>query len=123
MSAVTIQQMADRIAGLMEERLGVRGKGLTEKMRRGGRHLPRAVRAKANELAEYADKAKNPKLLVQIDHARVAQCYDICLRHLTALRAGSARMRALVRVAATLALGMLAVGVTVLVVQHLQGRI
>ena len=68
--------LGDRVAGLMEERLGVRGKGLTEKLRRGGRLLPRGVRAQAQELAALSEKAQNPKLLVQIDPARVASCYD-----------------------------------------------
>lgn len=123
MSAITIQQMADRVAGLMEERLGIRGKGLSEKLRRGGRQLPRAVRAQARELADFAEKAKNPKLLVQIDQARVAACYDSCLRHLSGQRAGSASLRALMRITATVALGLLVVGGLVLMVQRLQGRI
>ncbi|MDO8882042.1 MAG: hypothetical protein U0934_11860 [Pseudotabrizicola sp.] len=123
MSAVTIQQMADRIAGLMEERLGVRGKGLSEKLRRGGRLLPRSVRAQAKELADLAEKSKNPKLLVQIDQARVATCYDTCLRHLTSLRYGSARLRLLISVAATLALGLLVLGGVILMVQRMKGGI
>jgi hypothetical protein len=123
MSAVTLQQMANRVAGLIEERLGVRGNGLDEKLRRGGRHLPRSVRAKARELADFAEKAKNPKLLVQIDQARAAACYDACLRYLSAQRAGSVRMRALVRVASTVALGLLVLGAVILLVQRMQGRI
>lgn len=123
MSAVTIQQMADRVAGLMEERLGIRGKGLSEKLKRGKRALPRNVRLAAVELADLAEKAKNPKLLVQIDQARVAVCYDTCLKYLSGLSAGSARMRALVRIVATVALGLLLVVGVVLMVQRLQGRI
>ncbi|MFN4155391.1 MAG: hypothetical protein ACK4HF_12125 [Paracoccaceae bacterium] len=123
MSAITIQQMADRVAGLMEERLGIRGNGLSEKLRRGGRLLPRGVRAAARELADLAEKAQNPKLLVQIDQSRVATCYDICLRHLSSRRAGSATLHALARIGATLVLGLLVVGGLVLMVQRLQGRI
>ncbi|NEX47061.1 hypothetical protein [Pseudotabrizicola algicola] len=123
MSAVTIQQMADRIAGLMEERLRIRGQGLSEKLRRGGRLLPRSVRAHARELADFAEKAKNPKLLVQIDQARVAACYDVCLRYLSARRAGSVLANALLRVAATVGLGLVVLGGLVVLVQKLQGRI
>ncbi|WP_103332600.1 hypothetical protein [Pseudotabrizicola formosa] len=123
MSAITIQQMADRVAGLMQDRLGIRGKDLPDKLRRGGRLLPRPVRAAAEELAGYAQKAQNPKLLVQIDPARVASCYDICLRHLSAQRAGSPLLRALVRIGTTVALGLLATAALVLLVQRLQGRI
>ena len=123
MSAITIQQMADRVAGLMEDRLGIRGKGLSEKLRRGGRSLPRTVRAQARELADLAERAKNPKLLVQIDQTRVAACYDTCVRYLSAQRAGSAGLQALVRITATVALGLLVMGGLVLMVQRLQGRI
>ncbi|RGP39299.1 hypothetical protein D1012_01710 [Pseudotabrizicola alkalilacus] len=115
--------MADRVAGLMEERLGIRGNGLSEKLRRGRGALPRGVRAAARELADFAEKSKNPKLLVQIDQGRVAACYDICLRHLSAQRAGSALMRSAARITATVVLGLLLVGGVVLLVQRLQGRI
>ncbi len=36
MSAITIQQMADRVAQLMEQRLRIKGAGLAEKLSRGG---------------------------------------------------------------------------------------
>jgi hypothetical protein len=123
MSAVTIQQMADRVAGLMEERLGVSGSGLTEKLRRGRRLLPRSVRAQAQELADLAEKSKNPKLLVQIDQNRVASCYDTCVRHLSGLRKGSARLRMLLAVVTTAGLGLLLVAGVVLLVQYLKGSL
>lgn len=123
MSAITIQQMADRVAGLMEERLGIRGNGLSEKLRRGRGALPRGVRSAAKELADFAEQSRNPKLLVQIDQSRVASCYDICLRHLSAQRAGSATMRGLARITVTVVLGLLVMGGLVLMVQRLQGRI
>lgn len=114
MSAVTIQQMADRVAGLMEDRLGVRGTGLGAKLRKGGRLLPRKVRAAAEELAAYAERAENPKLLVQIDIGRVATAYDICVRHLSALQAGRQRMNMLVGMAGSVAFILLVVaGLTV----------
>jgi hypothetical protein len=82
MGAVTIQQMADRVAELMEQRLRIRGKDLAEKLKKGGNRLPRDVRAAANHLAEAAHMSQNPKLLLQIDEGRVAECYDICVRHM-----------------------------------------
>ncbi|MDT8854267.1 hypothetical protein RNZ50_04280 [Paracoccaceae bacterium Fryx2] len=82
MGAVTIQQMADRVSALMEERLRVKGRGLGEKVRRGGRLLPRRVRTAAEGLAQSAHMAQNPKLLLQIDEEQVAEAYDICVRHL-----------------------------------------
>lgn len=86
MGAASIVQMADRVAALMEERLGVRGDGLAAKLRRGGNQLPRDVRAEAQWLAEAAAMADNPKLLARLDQARAAKAYDTCLRHLRQAR-------------------------------------
>ncbi len=85
MSAVAIQQMADRVAQLLEERLGLGGRDLETKLRRGGRLLPKRVREGAELLASSAEKAKNPKLLGQIDMGAVTDAYDACVRHLIAV--------------------------------------
>jgi hypothetical protein len=85
MSAVAIQQMAQRVAQLMEERLAIGGRGLAAKLRRGGRLLPRRVREGAELLATAAEQAENPKLLGQIDMGAVSDAYDACVRHLTTI--------------------------------------
>lgn len=85
MGAITIQQMADRVAELLEERLGLKGDGLRAKLRKGGRLLPRKVLRAANDLAEAAEQSYNAKLLIQIDEEAVATNYDICVKHLSAL--------------------------------------
>ena len=85
MGAITVQQMADRVAALMEERLRVRGTGLREKLRRGGRRLPRRIRKEAEYLAEVAFLAQNPKVQMMLDDERIAAAYDACVRHLQAL--------------------------------------
>jgi hypothetical protein len=85
MSAVAIQQMADRVAQLLEERLALGGRDLAAKVRRGGRLLPKRVREGAELLAAAAEQAKNPKLLGQIDMGAVTDAYDACIRHLTTI--------------------------------------
>jgi hypothetical protein len=121
MGAVTIQQMADRVAGLMEERLGVGGTGLSAKMRRGGRLLPRKVRAAAQRLADAAERAQNPKLLVQVDLGAVSADYDICVRHLGSLGAKRGLGGLILSAAATLALGLLVLGLVWLYIRWSQG--
>ena len=114
MSAITIQQMADRVAGLMEERLGVRGRGLEEKLRRGGRLLPRGVRAKAGVLAGLAVQAQNPKLLTQINMEDVAAAYDTCVRYLGVINPGGRRKGMLLGMASSIAFSLLVVAVLVI---------
>lgn len=121
MSAVTIQQMADRVAGLMEERLRVRGADLPAKLRKGGRRLPRKVRHAAESLAQAAERAQNPKLLVQIDMARVAADYDLCVTHLAKVTSKGGAMALLLNVAATVALGLLLVAGAWLFIQYSRG--
>lgn len=110
MGYTTVQQMADRIAGLMETRLGVRGKGLPEKLRRGRGRLPRHVRREAEYLAEVAVLAQNPRAQMMLDDARIAEAYDVCLRHLNGIGAAE-RFRAMVLgITGSLALALLVVG-------------
>lgn len=123
MSAISILQMADRVAKLMEERLRIRGDGLRAKLKKGGRLLPRKVRAAADRLADAADMAQNPKLLLQLDHSAVAESYDICVRHLGGIDAAGRRRTRLLGVAASAAFSLLAVGLLVLGVLRWRGFI
>lgn len=123
MSAITIQQMADRVAGLMEDRLHVRGKGLDEKLRRGGRRLPRRVRRAARELATAAEMAHNPRLLAQINQERVAEVYDICLRYLSPLGASARRRSMLAAILAQVGFAVVVVAGLAFVVMKVRGAL
>jgi hypothetical protein len=83
MSAITIQQMADRALRLMDETGGQRGGTIGLRLKRAARHLPREVRRAAERLARAALEAEDPKLLLQIDEAQVAADYDLLIQHLT----------------------------------------
>ena len=63
MSITTVQQMADRVSGLLEERLRVKGQTLEAKLRAAGRRLPRKVRDAGAALAEAVTMIQNPKLM------------------------------------------------------------
>lgn len=123
MGAITIQQMADRVAGLMEDRLRIRGTGLAEKLRRGGGKLPRKVRAAAERLADAAHRSQNPKLLLQIDEGAVAEDYDICVRHLSPLGAAARRKGMLAAFVAQVAFGLVVLAALVLIVMKARGLI
>lgn len=118
MGAVTIQQMADRVSALLEDRLRIRGATLTDKARRARRQLPRRVRQAVDRLAAASAMARNPRLLMQIDEAAVAEAYDIAVRHLVPLGASARRRSLLVATAAQAAFGLVVVvGVVVMLLR------
>lgn len=112
MSMVAVQQMAERVAQLLEEKHGLGGRDLAAKLRRGRRLLPRKVRASATHLAQAGEKAKNPKLRAQIDMGRVTADYDICVRHLVAIDTVARRRGKLMGMLEYLGLGVLAFGLS-----------
>lgn len=116
MSAANIQQMAAVVADLIDARLKVGGATLAEKLRRGGKRLPRHVRREAAYLAEVAQNARVPKLMVQIDHARAVHAYDACLRHLKPLGAGERRKALAMQIVTGIGAGVFITGVLILLV-------
>ena len=123
MSAVTITQMADRVSALIEDRLGVRGRSLGDKLHKAGRRLPRRVREAARYLADAAEMAQNPKLLVRVDEGEVATAYDTCLRHLNTQNRGERRKTALLGALASAAFGVLVVTVLVIALAYWRGLV
>jgi hypothetical protein len=116
MNAVAIQQMADRVAQLLEERLALRGRGLAAKLDKGGRLLPRRVREAADSLAKAAEQAANPKLLGQIDMSQVAEAYDSCVRHLMTVDPASQRRDTLAGMAGFVGYGVLFLVIAIIAV-------
>ncbi len=90
MSAITIQQMAERVLRLMDD--GGRG-AAGVRLRRAARRLPRRVRQAAERLAVADADAADPARLLRVDEAQVAADYDLLLRHLARSRS---RLRAVV---------------------------
>ena len=123
MSVITVQQMADRVAQLLGERLRVRGTGLQARLKAAGRRLPRKVREAGNALAAAVDMIQNPKLMHQVDDETVAVAYDICVRHLTAIDAGAARRGLLLDMAARIAFALLVVAVLFVTVLYWRGLV
>ncbi len=110
MSAITIQQMADRVARLLDDRLQASGSDLATKLMRVRRHLPRRVYEAAARLSQATIAAKNPKLLARINEGVIAEDFDLCVRHLTAIRPGTGFLRAVARVAMSVGLGLCVLG-------------
>ncbi len=123
MSIVTVQQMADRVAGLLEERLRLKGATLEAKLRAAGRRLPRRVREAGDALAAALTMIQNPKTMHQVDDETVAVAYDICVRHLSTVNPAAARNGLLLDMAARIAFALLVVAVLLLAVLYWRGLV
>lgn len=100
--SISVQQMADRVAELMESRLAIKGGELSAKLPVAARYLPKKVLGAAQYLAQSSDMARNPNLQSQLDPERIAVAYDLCVRHLKPLGAGARRGMVMRRFVTTL---------------------
>jgi len=123
MGAASLQQMSARVAELMEDRLGLRGQTLAEKVARAGRGLPRHVRAAAEYLAAAEAQAMQPRFAARLDHQRIAEAYDACLRYLKPLGAGERRRAALMQVLTSVAVAVAATAALVIAVLVWRGYV
>lgn len=77
-----LQARANKLAHLLEERLGIQGHGLEAKLAHAGRRLPRYVRREAGYLAQALRMEDSPRLAPQIDWARVEKGCALVERYL-----------------------------------------
>lgn len=73
------------VGRMLKAGLGLRGADLAEQLRRGGRLLPRRVRAAAGRLAAAEAMLQQPKLAKQLDGASLSRDAKLCIAHLTPL--------------------------------------
>jgi hypothetical protein len=67
MTHIALKQMADRIADLLEQKMRIKGKDLSDKLSKGGHRLPRRICEAAGVLAQMTELSANPKLMKQVD--------------------------------------------------------
>ena len=123
MSAVTVEQMVNRVSDLLAERLRVKGVTLQDRLAKAGRRLPRKVRDAGEALVQASVMAQSPKLLMQVDHGKLAAAYDICLRHLNTVNPVAARRGMILNIAASIAFSLLVVAGLVVTVLYLRGLV
>jgi hypothetical protein len=123
MSVVTVQQMADRVAGLLEERLRIKGSTLEAKLDRAEHRLPRKVREAVASLAQATYMVRSPKLMHQVDDETVAVAYDICLRYLNTVSPGATRMHFVIDIAVRISTVLFFVGVLFVLVLYWRGML
>jgi hypothetical protein len=79
------------VGRLLKVWLGLRGDDLAAQVRRGGRLLPRRVRAAAQRLAKAEAMLGAPKLARQLDTAALGRDAKLCIAHLAPLVQGRVR--------------------------------
>lgn len=109
-----VQSMADEVAALMEDRLRIGGRGLGEKLHRGGRLLPRRIRHEAELLAQAALAVQNPRLVPLQDMERLRRAHDTCVAHLRPIGLWGRRWHRIADLAAFAAFILLLAGAAVL---------
>jgi hypothetical protein len=82
---MSYEERAAHLADMIEERLGVRGRGLAAKLKRAGRLLPKHVHRDAEILLEAIGLQSHPKLARRIDAKSVALASDNVEAHLSGI--------------------------------------
>ncbi len=111
---ITEKDMATRsraLRRLLQEKLGVQGRDLGDALGRAGRLLPRAVRARGDELARAEMLSRNPRIARQVDAARVARAHQALRAHLLAIDVTEQRKGRVLAVIGAVAANLLAVAV------------
>lgn len=98
---------SDRIATMMEERLGVRGDGLEAKLHRAGRRLPKWVRREVAQLVEAEQRLGHPKLMMQTDPVVIEHAAKRCEKFLKSVDPAERRKEAILGFLALNSLNML----------------
>jgi len=113
----------DKIAALMEERLGVRGDGFEDKFARAGRLLPRKLRREGALLVEARTMAAHPKLGRRVDERRLRKAARVFERYLARVDGSERRVTRWVNWLAGNALNILIVFALVVAVLTWRGLI
>ncbi len=110
LAVTTVEKHADQLADLIEERLGIRGRGLEVKLRRAGRAMPRYIRREATRIVQAKQLTANPKLMRQVDPSGIEAAYKKCETWLKSVNPNERRKGAALSLLATNAFNLLAIG-------------
>ncbi|MCB1329354.1 MAG: hypothetical protein KDK28_07860 [Maritimibacter sp.] len=113
----------DKIAALMEERLGIRGDGFEAKFARAGRLLPRRLRREGALLVEARALAEHPKLARRVDARRLRRAVRAFERHLTRVDGAERRLTRWINWGAGIGLGLFAIAALLVAVMAWRGLV
>lgn len=114
---------AEALGDLLQERLGVRGRGLERRLARAERLLPRSVRRECRQIAQAGRFIGHPKLARLIDPVRMDRAFDSVTAHLRRIDRAEARRNAVLSVLAVVVFNLVLLGVGVVALLRWQGLI
>ncbi len=111
-----LQDSIDEIRALMESHLRIKGRDLRAQTRRAGRLLSRKVRRDVNYLIQAEELQKNPKLARMVDDSKVTKARTNIVAFLQTIDPREQMWTRIINIAASVALGLIAIFVVVLYV-------
>lgn len=118
---MNLNDSTDKVAQLLEQKLGIRGSGLEAKVTRAGRRLPRHLRAEAEYLMLALRMQATPRLAKQIDWPRLERGVAELERYLKGIDAWDRRRGVIVAWLAGNALNLIIVAALVAAVLAWRG--
>ncbi|SFL35130.1 hypothetical protein [Shimia haliotis] len=82
MDAETLDRKTADVLALAKAKFGVRGRSLEKAMKKVGRRVPNWVHKEVRVIGEARGLTGHPKLMMQMDHARVEKAFDAITAHL-----------------------------------------
>ena len=119
----TIAERSEQLAKLIEERLGVRGRGLERKLQKAGRMLPRWVRQEAGRFVEAQRLMGHPKLMMQANPGALDDAFARCERWLKGVDPSERRKDRILGFLATNAFNLILIGALFIAYLNVAGHI
>ena len=114
---------SESLARLLHDRLGIRGKTLSVKLRRAGRLLPRFARRAGAEVAQVETMMSHPRLATLVDAERFNHAATILGDHLQGIDPKERRKSRAVQLLASIVFNLALLGTLVYAVLWAVGRV
>ncbi len=118
-----VEDKTIELAQLLQERLGIRGKTFSVKVRRAGRLLPRFARRAGGEVAQAETMMAHPRLAALVDADRFNRASIILRDHLKDIDPKERRKTRALHLLASIVLNLALLGVAVYAVLWIVDRV
>lgn len=107
MSRTTVEHHIQEIETLLAKQLGLRGRDLGQQLARAGRRLPRAQRARVQELEAARQLLLSPKMAHRVDPEQIGKAHGELRRWLKSLSPLDRFLGGVLGISASVAFGLL----------------